>query len=675
MVLSQLSILCCLLAVFNSFTLADVFPKVVFTAPDFEVLDDHQTVLFRNPRRATSSSSGPAKLKLHFRGGNFTAFQRSSRTFWRLSSSTSNSSSAENINAPNINSLFIGNSTTRSTLEPYYSLNWWHHYSNTSFPQLCIDLSYNRPARWFATFLKSKSNLKTAVVPLMTGSGESQLGPVVDTVLFSSDGFAIDFGQFYPTYIQLQNDDELCISAEQTIAQDTSVDLRLDLFFAANGQLARRHFNANHAFTWKVDPVRVPEWIFNGHHTQSFSFDVKALNQSQLLKVIETHSGFKNASLVLHNWEAHHGDLSFDTARFPDPSALVARLHALGHRLVLAVSSFVSEHSTTFRTSGGKEFLMADPLNRSQLFTFSWRGTGGSLFDYSNLIKLNRARLERLFARFPSTRLGVDGYRFVDAQLGVFGADVSRRLHTLSSTGHYGNHFTAVYARFVARFEEHFTFEHQHKNLTNSIDAAYHAQDLPLALQMAEIDGGRWSSLKEVLADALTLNLAGYSFLLPPTFKPSEEHVNNKPSEELFIRWLQLTAFFPGPQNFGFVWPWTVSERAANLSRRFQELHAEHSSTMLAIAKEATLAGEPLLRPLWYLAPDDPQSWPVDDQFALGADLVVAPVLSGNTTSRSVYLPGSGSVWIDQHGKEFSGVARYTVLCPLEELPYFRRKL
>ncbi|GAA3729700.1 hypothetical protein [Salinactinospora qingdaonensis] len=59
---------------------------------------------------------------------------------------------------------------------------------------------------------------------------------------------------------------------------------------------------------------------------------------------------------------------------------------------------------------------------------------------------------------------------------------------------------------------------------------------------------------------------------------------------------------------------------------------------------EASRSGLAPMRPLFVAHPHDPLAWEVEDQFLLGADVLVAPVLSAGCRSRAVYLP-AGRTW------------------------------
>jgi hypothetical protein len=82
------------------------------------------------------------------------------------------------------------------------------------------------------------------------------------------------------------------------------------------------------------------------------------------------------------------------------------------------------------------------------------------------------------------------------------------------------------------------------------------------------------------------------------------------------------------------------------------------------------------MRPLLLDAQDDPTTWRIGDQFLLGRDLMVAPVLTEGT-SRRVYLPaGRWARWDPGRGARevLEGGSWHVVHAPLTELPLFLRE-
>ena len=80
----------------------------------------------------------------------------------------------------------------------------------------------------------------------------------------------------------------------------------------------------------------------------------------------------------------------------------------------------------------------------------------------------------------------------------------------------------------------------------------------------------------------------------------------------------------------------------------------------------------PITRPLWLTTPHDPEAWGTDDEYTLGTDILVAPVLQPGRGTRSLYLPAG--VWRDYWiGTNHTGPGWITVPAPLDQIPLLIR--
>jgi alpha-glucosidase len=69
---------------------------------------------------------------------------------------------------------------------------------------------------------------------------------------------------------------------------------------------------------------------------------------------------------------------------------------------------------------------------------------------------------------------------------------------------------------------------------------------------------------------------------------------------------------------------------------------------------------------------DDPSTYNLDDQFMVGDDLLVAPILKPDVTKRLVYLPAG--LWYDYWtNKKYTGGTMISVEAPLDVVPMFVR--
>src|SRR5699024_9043538 len=101
------------------------------------------------------------------------------------------------------------------------------------------------------------------------------------------------------------------------------------------------------------------------------------------------------------------------------------------------------------------------------------------------------------------------------------------------------------------------------------VRAGFQSQDLPIFVRMFDRNSN-WSfesGLKSLVTTALTMSIAGYSFILPDMIGG-----NDLPDDELFIRWVQASTFMPSMQ-FS-VPPWAFNNHnVINITRKFVELH------------------------------------------------------------------------------------------------------
>jgi alpha-glucosidase (family GH31 glycosyl hydrolase) len=83
--------------------------------------------------------------------------------------------------------------------------------------------------------------------------------------------------------------------------------------------------------------------------------------------------------------------------------------------------------------------------------------------------------------------------------------------------------------------------------------------------------------------------------------------------------------------------------------------------------------GLPLMRQLALAYPHDPKAVARDDEYLLGRDLLVAPVIQPGATERRLYLPRGR--WYDFWRRKtiLRGPGEVTVPAPLDRLPLFVR--
>uniref|UniRef100_A0A665U7Z2 Si:ch211-236l14.4 n=1 Tax=Echeneis naucrates TaxID=173247 RepID=A0A665U7Z2_ECHNA len=140
----------------------------------------------------------------------------------------------------------------------------------------------------------------------------------------------------------------------------------------------------------------------------------------------------------------------------------------------------------------------------------------------------------------------------------------------------------------------------------------------PLFVRMTSLQSD-WSpmGLKGIIPSLLHHSLLGYNFLIPDAVGGSLSG-DLVTDEELFIRWLEITAFLP-VISFHTP-PWLCGEdRVLNLTQTYILKHQRDVVPLLEkYAEEWRITGNPIYRPMWWLSPSDPMTFTIDDQFLIG---------------------------------------------------------
>jgi alpha-glucosidase len=148
-------------------------------------------------------------------------------------------------------------------------------------------------------------------------------------------------------------------------------------------------------------------------------------------------------------------------------------------------------------------------------------------------------------------------------------------------------------------------------------------------------------------------------------------------SAELFLRWMQygtLTPFCRNHSEIGNVdqYAWAFGEVIQGLVRTAIKLRYRLLPYLYACFLRASDTGEPVQRPLVFDYQYDATVRDIDDQYLLGPDLLVAPVVGPGVTARHVYLPVGD--WYDWHtGEPFGGSQFLTVATPMDRIPIYAR--
>ncbi|KUP22531.1 glycoside hydrolase family 31 protein [Paenibacillus sp. DMB5] len=355
--------------------------------------------------------------------------------------------------------------------------------------------------------------------------------------------------------------------------------------------------------------------------------------------------------MIDDNWHESYGTWEFHSGRFPDPKAMADQLHQMGFQLMLWVCPLVSPDSLIFRQLESTGMLLGD--HNGQTVIRHWWNGYSAVLDCTNpdTVKWLRTQLNSLQERY-----GVDGFKFDAGDL--FSYDSTDRSYLPSTK----NEQCEAWAHIGLEYS------------LNEYRACWKMAGQPLVQRLMDKHHS-WNEngLASLIPCGLAQGLMGYAYTCPDMIGGGEyiHFTANADSldQELFVRYAQCSALFPMMQ-FSAA-PWRVlDQKHASLCYEAARLHADYAAEIMKLAEHAAATGEPILRHMAYVFPEE-NFENVTDQFMLGDEVLVAPVLEKGALSRTVSFPEGN--WLGDDGKIVFGPCAISIKAPLERLPRYRR--
>lgn len=359
--------------------------------------------------------------------------------------------------------------------------------------------------------------------------------------------------------------------------------------------------------------------------------------------------------------------------------AVVARLHRLGLRALLYTRAYVA--GDVLRTQPAEDFARVTREGdvatdaRGRPFVFDQNGSRGVLIDPTDPggRRWWRERVRRLLD------LGADGF------MDDFGEQVQLAMHFHDgSTGRtMHNRYPVLLHRLTARYQAEWARTHPRRGRPWSYTrAGWSGRPGSAATEQGTFAGdgttdwGPGTGLQSQAPDMLnravggawgfTTDIGGYiSTVTGPT------------TAELFTRWSQWAALTPyfrihNSSSQETRRPWDFDAATYDRWLAMARLHERAVPYLRRLWRAALRTGMPITRPLWLGAPGDRAGAAEDQEWLLGDDVLVAPVVVQGATTRAVRLP-PGCWRRSGTGARLRGPRIVTVPAPLGALPWFAR--
>ncbi len=383
---------------------------------------------------------------------------------------------------------------------------------------------------------------------------------------------------------------------------------------------------------------------------------------------------------------------TWNTAKFPDPKTLNKKFNANGMRLVANIKPcLLNDHPAydSMKAAGG---FITNAKTGQPIIEPYWDGMGSHL-DFTN-----RASIEWWQKNLKAQVLdyGIDvgwndnnEYAILDddAVSGGFGTSIpmhrAKPLHSLLMTRATYEAQQAYQKTALVQAKQDMASQPS----VTSPESIYTVSRAgsPGIQRYAQTWSGdnttSWRTLKWNIRTGLQMSISGMFNIghdVGGFYGPI-------PSPELFLRWVQACSLNPrmvmnswkqdaNGGHFSNV-PWMHPEVTKDVIAAI-ELRYKLMPYLLECFERASSHHEPIIRPTFYDFPNDEECFKDSDDFMLGSQYLVAPVVEEGARTRRVYLPRlpAGQVWHGfESGEVFVAGQYHTVNAPLAKLPLFKR--
>lgn len=378
------------------------------------------------------------------------------------------------------------------------------------------------------------------------------------------------------------------------------------------------------------------------------------------------------------------GEMDMDPAKWPDPVAMNAKLHAMNfHTMISVWPRFIPEdryYSTVLKNGWFEHLADGTPTN-------------GLPYDRAGAdIDTTNPEAAKWYWKIIKENYVAKGFD-------SFWADETEP--DLPPNGSFfhvgpGTQFFNVYPLFhTASIYNGFRKDMKTRALILARDSYLGAQHNGAIFWSSDINGN-WDTLKRQVPTGINFVASGMPYWSTDIggwqYLP-EQHTPDRPAlldgsdardvighyedyPELYTRWFEYGAFQPNFRSHGSRTHnevWSYGKQAEPILEKYLRLRYQLMPYIYSLGYATHKTGAPFMRGLFMDFGADPNVADIGDEYMFGPSLLIAPVTEQGMTTRVVYLP-AGADWYNYWTKrKYTGGQKITVDAPIDTLPIFVR--
>ncbi len=349
-------------------------------------------------------------------------------------------------------------------------------------------------------------------------------------------------------------------------------------------------------------------------------------------------------------------NFEWDTDQFPDPPAMLKRLHEKNLEVCCWINSYVGQQSKLFDIGKEKGYFIKN-LDGSVFQTDFWQ-PGMAIVDFTNpeACEWFKGLLRTLF-EMGVNNIKTDFGERIPTNVKYFNGADPIKMH---------NYYTYLYNKVVFEaLEEYFGKD---KACLFARSATVGGQKFPVHW------GGdcyaEYSAMAETVRGGLSLCSSGFGF-----FSHDMGGFEATAPADVYKRWCAFGLMSTHSRLHGstsYRVPWAYDEESCDVLRHYTVLKGKLMPYLWAQANKTHATGIPMMRSMVIAFSEDTACKYLDAQYMLGDNLLIAPVMNEEGTVE-FYVPNTGT-WTDiQSGEKFEGGKYYKKTCDYFQMPIIAR--
>jgi len=351
-------------------------------------------------------------------------------------------------------------------------------------------------------------------------------------------------------------------------------------------------------------------------------------------------------------------DLLWDREDFPDPEGMIEQLHDEGFKLSLWENPYLSTSTEAFDEARENGYLVSDPGGKPYMLSrLNWSPTRSSIVDFSNpeAVEWWKDRHAHLLD------MGVDAFK---TDFGEYLPE-DAICHDMTSGKVSRNRQAHRYTETV--YEAMAEARPDRRPILWARPGWAGGQQYPI--HWGGDPNTTFEAMAASLRGGLSLILSGYAF-----WGADIGGFHGEPSTELYVRWAQFGLLGNSHARFHGTTPrepWEFGDRALDIVRDYARERYRLLPYLFSYAERAPETGLPVMRPLVLEFQNDRGVQGIGDQFMVGENLLLAPVLTPDGYV-DIYLPDG--TWVDYwSGERYDGGQTVSREVDLDDMPVFLR--